>query len=149
MFTKNIDLNTYYIQVNDTKVKCLIDTGSDVNLLDSQILNGKWVLECCKSRILAANKKSIDVLGLVKNVKIIVGGRVLNTDFVIARDLPHKCILGYELLYRNAKFISFDANKIKLELFNNVSESKHFNKLQVNKEKKLFCDDIRDVGTCN
>ncbi len=92
------------LKLNDIVIYSLVDTGCELNILAENMVP-KSMIGKTSIRLKSANNLKIEVLGAVKNVEIVINGVKYKTDFIVARNISEKCIIGYNFL---------EENKIKL-----------------------------------
>ena len=93
------ELNSFKIKVkiNGEIVSELIDTGSEISLINEEYLRcGK--LQGCNFGVVAANGEPIVVKGIAKNVAIEYEGNLSRVNLAVCQKLNQSCILGRDTL---------------------------------------------------
>ena len=91
---------------------CLVDTGSEVNIVPEKYIIGVDVVNSVKN-LEAANGKTIGVIGEV-DLEVNIAGRNILTRFIVS-DQIDEVILGVNWLQSNNCSIQFSRNLMKIE----------------------------------
>ncbi len=110
----NQDVAKINVSLNGVSIKALIDTGSNLNLLDSKYVR-EIDLIYCGVKLYNANGQRIIVKGMRKGVKVKLQGNIFVGDFIVCCNLMSSCIIGVDFLMKNKMNINFSDGKIKLE----------------------------------
>ena len=100
------------MEVNGKSVDCLIDTGSEVNLMPAEMLDANEIQPTSR-KLQAANGTRIGVLGEVE-LLVQVANICLPTKFVVS-DQIDETLIGVDWLQTNGCYISFPENIMTIQ----------------------------------
>ena len=106
--------NSCLIKLQGNNIRCLLDTGSAVTILNKKIFdNLKYKPKLKRSNIAlhSANGSKMNVKGTA-TLDFKIAGMKLRQDFLIVSDLSRSAILGRDFMIRNKARILFDINKV-------------------------------------
>ena len=87
------------------KIKILVDTGADPNVIPSRMVAMKHIRPC-KTELTSASQQKISVLGEA-TVKFTVNGRTFKEDFIVS-DEVNEMILGMQFIKNHKSQLRFD-----------------------------------------
>ena len=108
--------NSCSVHIHDLTVRALIDTGSELTLLNERVFNRlrkRPSLQKSNIALQSANGSEMRVKGkAILDLKI--QGMKFSHEFVIVNDLNRTAILGRDFLISNGARLYFDLNKIRI-----------------------------------
>ncbi len=108
--------NSCIIRVRNNNIRCLIDTGSELTLLNKNIYDKLLVkpkIEKNKLMLQSANGSDITVLGKI-NLDFKIQGLKFNHTFIVVEGLTRSAILGRDFLRTNNVRLYFDLDKMRI-----------------------------------
>ena len=108
--TNNPNLEVY---IDGRKTIALCDTGSDINLIHSSLVE-KWKIQKSRTAVYAANGQELDIAGEAY-LTVEARGESSKFKFIVSSNLRVECILGIPFLRARKVVISFNCAKIELE----------------------------------
>ena len=87
-------------QIGDRKVKCLIDSGAELNLIKESVAlrHGLPISslppQLQGARLTSANGTQSEFIGLVHAAPVVIGGVSISTTFIAVGEMSHEVILG-------------------------------------------------------
>lgn len=136
------------VNLNDKLYKCLIDTGSSINIISNEILPKDTKIEKCNVNIKTISNKVINVNKSAK-VEIKIKNKSSLIEFLVTSDpisTKFDILLGQEFLQDNNCILDFKNNNmiIKDELvpFININEVLNANLTNVNNDKIASVNNI-------
>lgn len=114
IFSQSNVLPTVNIHVNGKVLTALVDTGSEINLIEeSPCIDNRRIKNACL-KISAANNTELRCLGILCNLKIKIDNTIMEDDFVVTKGLTRQCILGMPFLIKYAAGLYIDKKTIKV-----------------------------------
>ena len=104
------------IEVNDAKVKALLDTGAELNTIRLQTAEAAGLQvtslpdEMAAARLMTANGGKESFAGIVWRAPVQVGQVVIETNFFVVRSLSHPIILGNPFLADGRARFEYEAD---------------------------------------
>lgn len=118
IFMNGINLINNYIQIKVGHVNqyALIDSGSDINVINEQVIK---TVNCRKyrsdkTRITAVNNEHMSISSVVY-IPITIGNDIFSIKFYVVQSIKPDIILGLEFLQANNIIIDFNNNKIRVD----------------------------------
>ena len=108
--------NSCIMKVQGLTIRSLIDTGSELTLINRKIydsLKNKPVLKRSKIALHSANGSHMEVCGVI-DLDIKIQGLKFNHPFIVVKDLTRNSILGRDFLVKQKARLYFDLNKIRI-----------------------------------
>lgn len=88
------------IDLNGRSIKAILDTGSEVSLLDESCAGG-LLLEKSNTKIRAANNEVIEVLGMANNQFMKWKRFTILANLLVCKGLNRECILGLDVMNKH------------------------------------------------
>ena len=102
------------LKINDEETECLIDTGAYTSFISHEYWKKRKFSNTkltTRKNWVTANGTPIEVAGQTQ-LQIEIGSKILIANFVIAKDLAHKIIIGVDILKPNGCVLDFNVNKL-------------------------------------
>ncbi|CAC5360357.1 unnamed protein product [Mytilus coruscus] len=112
----NLINNYIHIKVGHVHQYALIDSGSDINVINKQIIK---TVNCRqyrsdKTRITAVNNEQMSISSVVY-IPITIGNHIFSIKFYVVKSIKPDIILGLEFLQSNNIVIEFNDNKMRVD----------------------------------
>ncbi len=111
-----------YCTYNGKSLKVLIDTGSEVNLINKKMVK-EYHIKPAKILLKGAGNQNIKCIGKIKNLKLNVGNESLEDTFFVVEGLKQSAIVGYNLLKKSK--VKLNLSKRTLEINEKTSLEYH------------------------
>jgi len=102
------------LKINGNETECLIDSGANTSFISEKFWKQRnFSKEKLKTRKnwVTANGNPISIEGQTQ-LHLEIGSKGIKADFVIAKDLAHKVIIGVDILKPNGCIVNFGDNKL-------------------------------------
>ena len=99
-----------WCSIFDKRINFLIDTGCQLNLIDSKVVKN-LKLEKSFVKLISANGSHMKVLGALKNMPLIYDNKKYHISLIVIEDLSVQGILGCEFLSKNNFTVSLNNHK--------------------------------------
>ena len=133
------------VKINNAQFKALIDTGSEISLINKNLFDKylKNMEEKCvkisKINLISASGKKFAECNRVLNTEFLVENKVLIGDFIIVSDMNFDIILGEDILSQlkaiidlGERFLEFEGNKVPIYKLNDLKNINNGDRAEVN-----------------
>ncbi len=102
-----------FLSVNGHRLKALIDSGCELNLLNNKVVFDRPKIES-SIKLSTANGGSLGVVGKYKDLEVVIDGISYKADFIICNNLADACIIGSGFLAKNELKLCFKGKQVKI-----------------------------------
>lgn len=96
-------------------IKCIIDTGCNISLINSRLVNNSNISRGCIPKVTSANSSPINILGTTE-VTLEISNIIIKETLYVTPDISSEVILGNRFLNKNKIEINFETKEIIFNL---------------------------------